>query len=150
MPITANNGSRSRMLDHDKTLACGSASTSSTRPPAAASVAATLMATVVLPTPPFRLSTPMIIVCVKARQLTRQLAHQLFGLDGSSSNKPNLFRSAHAIDRHPANTKIPQVARIADSLAQCTIGNDQPRQYPKRAGLSEMPQRSLTAAGRSR
>src|SRR5215510_575010 len=61
MPTTANSGSRSRMLDHDKALPCGSASTSSTRPPATASVAATLTATVVLPTPPLRLSTPMII-----------------------------------------------------------------------------------------
>src|SRR5262245_20636537 len=61
MPTTAKSGSRSRMLDHDKALPCGSASTSSTRPPATASVAATLTATVVLPTPPLRLSTPMII-----------------------------------------------------------------------------------------
>src|SRR5689334_7324961 len=61
MAMTANNGSRSRRLDHDKALAWGSASTNSTRTPATASVAATLMAIVVLPTPPLRLRTPMII-----------------------------------------------------------------------------------------
>jgi len=62
MPTTAKSGSRSRTLDHDKALACGSASTSSTRPPAAASVAATLMADGGLANAALRLSTPMIIV----------------------------------------------------------------------------------------
>jgi hypothetical protein len=61
MPMTGNSGGRSRALDHASALACGSASTTSTRHPEDAKCAARLRLSVVFPTPPFWLSTPMIM-----------------------------------------------------------------------------------------
>src|SRR5579871_4222773 len=61
MPTTEKGGSASRVLDHASALPCGSASMRRTRDPSAAKQAARLTATVVLPTPPFWLRTPMIM-----------------------------------------------------------------------------------------
>jgi hypothetical protein len=62
MPMTGKRGFVSRAADQAIALPCGSTSTSSARLPAAmANTAAMLTATVVLPTPPFWLTTPMII-----------------------------------------------------------------------------------------
>src|SRR6476619_7003935 len=62
MPTTGKSGAVVRTEDHASALPWGSASTRRTRWPMSASACAKLTEIVVLPTPPFWLSTPMIML----------------------------------------------------------------------------------------